>query len=68
MTFEQARAQLKAKGVIWLQWTEADDQWKVSCAVPNPQDRTKSRRYEATGPDYVSAAQAVLDKIASDAR
>ena len=68
MTFEQAQAQLEAKGVIWQQWSQADGQWKFSCAVPNPQDRTKSRRYDATGRDYVSAVQAALDKITSDAR
>jgi hypothetical protein len=68
MTFEQAQAQLKAKGVISQQWTEADGQWKVSFWVPNPQERSKSRRHEATGPDYISACQAALDKITSEAR
>jgi hypothetical protein len=68
MTFEQALAQLEAKGVLWKQWTEADGQVKLSCAVPNPQDRSKSRRYEVTSRDYISAAQAALEKITSDAR
>jgi hypothetical protein len=68
MTWEQAQAQLEAKGVLYQKWTQADGQWKFSCAVPNPQDRSKSRVYETSGRDWVSAVQQALDKITSDAR
>jgi hypothetical protein len=67
-TYEQAQAQLAARGVIWQRLESAGDQggWKFSCSIPNPQNRAISHTYEAQAVDYLSAIRAVLDQIGKD--
>jgi hypothetical protein len=66
-TYEDAQAQLAARGVNWQRLeTTADNVWKFTCSVPNPQNRLISRTYEAQAQDYLSAMRAVLDQISRD--
>jgi len=39
--------------------------WRFSCSVPDKQEPTKSRTYEAEGPTALAAVQQVLDQIRS---
>jgi hypothetical protein len=67
-SYEQAQAQLAARGVSWQRletWGDQGD-WKFSCSIPNPQNRFISRTYEAQAHDYLSAMRAVLDQINKD--
>jgi hypothetical protein len=64
-SYEQAQAQLAARGVIWQRLENASDtgEWKFSCAVPNRQNPNVHRTYEAKAKDFLSAMQAVLEQI-----
>jgi hypothetical protein len=67
-TFEQAQAQLAARGVAWQRLETVGDKgnWKFTCSVPNPQNRAISRTYEATAGTPHAALQAVLDQIGKE--
>ncbi|MBV9124862.1 MAG: hypothetical protein JO112_16025 [Planctomycetes bacterium] len=67
-TYEQAQATLMARGVIWqrLETTGNPGEWKFSCSVPNRQNPSLSRTYEARARDYLSAIRAVLDQMDHD--
>lgn len=66
-SYEQAQAQLAAYGVTWQRLeTWGDKGWKFSCSIPNPQNKSISRNYEAQAGDYLSAVRAVLDQISRD--
>jgi len=54
---------LKSRGVIWQDQKTLDDGVHFTCRVVNSQDPNFVRVYEAIGPDYRSAVQAVLDQI-----
>lgn len=65
ITYEQAEAKLVARGATWqrLETTGAPAEWKFTCSVPNPQNPTINRTYEARGRDPVSAIHAVVQQI-----
>jgi hypothetical protein len=65
LDFDQAQAQLRARGVLWqrLETVNESGNWRFVCSVPNRQNPNKHRTYEATGRDYLSAVQAVLEEI-----
>jgi hypothetical protein len=68
LTFEQAQAQLAARGVSWQRletWGDRGD-WKFSCSIPNPQNHAISRTYEATAHTPIAAVQAVLDQLSKE--
>jgi hypothetical protein len=65
---EQAWAQLKARGVLWqdLSMVAETGEWKFSCAIPNRQNPSIRRRYEATAGDSLAAIRAVLEQLDKD--
>jgi hypothetical protein len=66
-SFEQARAQLDARGINWYRLETGDPgMFKFSCSVPNRQNRTLSRTYEGQASTEIAAIQAVLDQIDRD--
>jgi hypothetical protein len=64
-TFEQVKAQLTARGVVWqrLEMTGENGEWRFTCSVPNHQNAKLRRTYIATARDELSAMQAALDQI-----
>jgi hypothetical protein len=54
---------LKARGVLSHDQKTVPEGVQVTCRVANPQDPNSIRVYEATGSDYRSAVQAVLNQI-----
>jgi hypothetical protein len=63
-SFEQAKAQLSARGISWYRLeTGESGAYKFSCSIPNPQNRMISRTHEAQAPSELAAIQAVLDQI-----
>lgn len=66
-SYEQAQAQLAARGVLWQRLEAvANQQWKFSCSVPNPQNKQISRVYEAQAASGLEAIQAILEQIDKD--
>jgi hypothetical protein len=67
-TYEQALAQLTSRGVTWYVLENTGDRGlcKFSCSIPNVQNPSISRKYEASAPDYLSAMRAVLDQISKE--
>jgi hypothetical protein len=64
LTYEQAQAQLAARGVTWQRLeTWGDHGWKFSCSIPNRHNRSLSRTYEAKAADDLGAIRAVLEQI-----
>ncbi len=63
MTWEQARDLLRLRGATWQQLEFRDGEWHFRCAIPNPQQPTYSRQYEARAADDMSAIRAVLERI-----
>jgi hypothetical protein len=57
------QAALKARGVISQDQKTLPEGVRFTCRVANPQNPNFVRVYEATGPDYRTAVQAVLDQI-----
>jgi hypothetical protein len=57
------QSSLKARGVIWQDQKTLPDGVHFTCRVANQQDPNSVRVYEATGSDYPSAVQAVLNQI-----
>ncbi len=63
-SFEQAKAQLDARGVTWYRLESGEPgMFKFSCSVPNRHNRTLSRTHEAQAASELAAIQAVLDQI-----
>ncbi len=66
-TYEQAQAQLRARGVLWQRLeTPSNQPAKFTCAVPNPQNKQISRVYEAQAASGLEAIQAILEQIDKD--
>ncbi len=66
-SYEQAQAQLKARGVLWQRLEAvANQQWKFTCSVPNPHNPQISRVYEAQAASGLEAIQAILEQIDRD--
>lgn len=66
-SYEQAQAQLKARGVLWQRLeAAANQQWKFTCSVPNPHNAQISRVYEAQAASGLEAIQAILEQIDRD--
>jgi hypothetical protein len=67
-TYEQAQAQLSARGIIWqrLETGSTNGEWKFTCSIPNRQNPRLHRTYEARGTDPVSAVRAALEQIDKD--
>ena len=65
LDFDQAQAQLRARGVLWqrLETVNETSNWRFVCSVPSRQNPNKHRTYEATGRNYLSAVQAVVEEI-----
>jgi hypothetical protein len=66
--YDQAQAELKARGVLWQRLEVVGDTgaWKFTCSVPNPQTPRLRRTYEVTAKDYLSAIHAAIDQIDHD--
>ena len=64
-SFEQVQAMLTARGVVWQELRNVGDrgEWKFSCSIANPQNRSINRVYEAQAQDYLSAMRAVLEQV-----
>lgn len=60
---ENLQAQLQARGVLWQKQDQIAEGVRFSAMVPNPSNPQITRVYEATGPDYATAVQAVLRQI-----
>ncbi len=65
---EQALAQLEARGAtfIRLEYVRDQDQWQVSCSVPNAQNQSVSRTYSYKSRTGLDAVRAVLIQIDKD--
>jgi hypothetical protein len=63
-SYEQARAQLQARGVTWFR-LETSDQggYQFSCSIPNRQNKNLSRNYETQAQTELAAIQAALEQI-----
>jgi hypothetical protein len=64
-SFEQLQAQMVSRGVLWQRLEMVGDTggWKYSCSVPNRQNPTLRRTYEARASDPVAAIRAVLEQL-----
>ena len=63
-SYEQARAQLQARGVTWFRLETIDPAgFQFSCSVPNRQNRNISRTYEAQASTELGAIQAAIEQI-----
>lgn len=67
-SYEQAQAQLAARGVIWQRLESAGDtgEWKFSCSIPSRQNPNIRRTYEGRARDALGAIQAVLEQMDKD--
>lgn len=63
--FEDARAQLLARGVVWMRLDTSIEsgESKFVCSIPNKQNPSLRRTYEAVAKDDLAAIRAVLEKI-----
>jgi hypothetical protein len=68
VSFDQAWAALRARGMTWsvLESNDAANEWKFACWIPNRQNPDVHRSYEASGPDPLGVLRAVLAKIDQD--
>ena len=68
VSFDQAWAALRARGITWsvLESNDAANEWKFACWIPNRQNPDVHRSYEASGPDPLGVLRAVLAKIDQD--
>lgn len=66
--YEQAQAQLAARGVKWQRLEQAGPtgDWRFTCSLPGREKANVNRTYEATGPDHLTAIQRVLEKIQAE--
>jgi hypothetical protein len=65
MSWEQARGQLQARGVNWMQLELHEGMWHLQCSIPDIQDPQKARFFEAHAKDEVEAMRGVLEKMES---
>lgn len=68
-SYEQAQAQLAARGVLWQKLEMAGEknaEWKFTCAVPKRQNPKVRRVHVAQAPDALAAIRAVLGQIDKD--
>jgi hypothetical protein len=67
-TYEQAQDLIKSHGVVWqrLEMVAETGEWKYSCSIPNRQNPTIRRTYEARASDSLSAIRAVLEQLDKD--
>lgn len=65
LTYEQAQAQLSARGVKRqrLETWGDNGEWKFSCSIPKPGNAYISRVYEAQAPTALAAIQQALEQI-----
>jgi hypothetical protein len=63
LSWEQARGQLQARGVNWMQLEMHEGMWHLQCSIPDVQDPKKARFFEAHAKDEVEAMRAVLEKM-----
>jgi hypothetical protein len=63
-TWEQAKEQLRARGVTSFTLANENGLWTFRASVPNPQNPSLSRTYEATAGDDLSAVRQVLESVA----
>lgn len=65
LSYEQAQATLAARGVTWqrLETGTEPGEWKFSCSVPNRQNPSIRRFYEARAHEAVSAMRAVIEQM-----
>jgi len=68
VSFDQAWASLRARGMTWsvLESNDTANEWKFACWIPNRQNPDIHRSYEASGPDPLGVLRAVLAKIDQD--
>jgi hypothetical protein len=66
--YDQLKAQLLARGVVWMRLdTSAETgEVKFACSVPGRSNPDVRRTFEAKAADEASAMRAVLDKIDSE--
>jgi hypothetical protein len=66
--YEQAQEQMKARGVLWqrLEMVAETGEWKYSCSIPNRQNPSLRRTYEARASDSLAAIRAVLEQLDKD--
>jgi hypothetical protein len=69
-TYDQAQARLSALGVTWqrLETQGTPAEWQFSCSIPNRQNPSIRRTYQAQGHDSLAAIQAVLEQIDREQR
>lgn len=66
-TFEEAQQFLKARGVRWQELqTTGENEWKFSCSIPNRNNPSSVRNYEARDGYGLLAMQKVIDQISRD--
>jgi hypothetical protein len=68
-SLEQAQAALHGRNVVWQDlksWSD-NGEWRFSCSVPNKQNPSLNRTYEARASSPLAAIQAALDKMDADA-
>ena len=65
LTYEQAQAQLAARGAKWQRLESLADTgvWRFVCGIPNRQNPNISRNYEARAADPISALRAALEQM-----
>jgi hypothetical protein len=62
-TWEQAKSQLRARGVTSYQLEQRDGQWTFRCSLPNPSNPALSRTLEASANDDLTAVRQVLESL-----
>jgi hypothetical protein len=68
VSFDQAWAALRARGMTWSVLESGDNanEWKFACWIPNRQNPDIHRSYEAAGNDPLGVLRMVLAKIDQD--
>jgi hypothetical protein len=69
-TYEQAQARITALGPTWQRLESQGNpaEWQFSCSIPNRQNPSISRTYQAQGQTALAAMQAVLEQIDREQR
>jgi hypothetical protein len=67
-SYNQLKAQLLARGVVWMRLDNSVEtgEIKFACSVPNRSNPKIRQTYEVKTRDEITAMQAVLDKIDRD--
>jgi hypothetical protein len=68
VSFDQAWAALRARGMTWsvLESSDNPNEWKFACWIPNRQNPDIHRSYEASGNDPLGVLRLVVAKIDQD--